>query len=143
MTKFVLITAKHSPEELKQMVERQSDVYIQLLSDLYNSFQWFEIDYTDKCEMYAIVDQKILEKLAQVYSHFEINWIFEDLTVRALRHDRDNLPENLAEGANKLLYKFITENTTLDTILEKIGESGSDSLNKYEQEVLKEASKSL
>lgn len=142
MTKFVLITAKHSPEELKQMVERQSNVYITMLDELYSSFKWVEYDLEKECLMWAVLDQSTLEKLAKVYSYFELNWTFQDLTKEALRCDRNNLLE-WREKVRPLLYDFITENTTLDTILEKISESGSDSLNEYEQEVLKEASKSL
>jgi len=136
---FVLITAKHSPQELKTIVENLSPDYLKELNDLYNSFKWSEVDSATECKMYAIVDDKTLEELAKTYCNLEITWTFEDISKTTLYYDRDKvmLEEKFDEKLRQMIYDFVTVNTTMDVILDKINEIGSESLTAFDKEILK------
>lgn len=139
---FVLITAKHTNKELEAIVEKvlqENPFYVKQMDELYKSFRWVEIDSQTECEMYAILSDKTLEKLAVIYNNLGITWTFKDITREVLYYDRDKVmsEKKFSEKLCKLIYEFITENTDIDLVLEKISHyGGSEHLNAYDLQIL-------
>lgn len=144
-TKFILITTKHTQKELEEKLLSQDPVYIKYITELYSSFRYFEDDSELETKMYAIIDEHLLSKLAKVFLDLEVIWTFEDITKQILRCDRDEIVESgsFGEIVNKMMYDYITDFTTVDVILDKIGESTPDLKGKVGSERLTDFDKSI
>jgi len=86
--------------------------------------------------LYTFLNEIKNKKLFILFEKYEVLVHFSDITQSVLR--QINMNKTLTEGEFKPLFdEFVSENLTIDFILDKINETGIESLTKIDYKVLK------
>lgn len=87
--------------------------------------------------MFAVIDEYTLAKLVTEYVKCGINFSVTDITKETLfGHIPIILGFEKQSELNQLIKDFISDNLSLDIVLEKINKKGVDSLSKFDKKVL-------
>ena len=136
--KFIKVETKHTRQDINNIVSKLENVEVEILTKLYSTFK--HIEYKTKegfVGMYAAIDDESIEKLFAEYIKSSIGFSYEDLTKSILY---GNVPEmeddNEQLNLNYIAKQFVEENLITDVVLEKILESGLESLSEFDKKVL-------
>jgi hypothetical protein len=87
--------------------------------------------------MFAFGEEEILNDIFEVFHTLSINFVNKDITEDILKGNLPRLEDKHTDAMLRILIDdFLTENQTIDNILDKISESGIDSLNNYDKSIL-------
>jgi hypothetical protein len=136
--KFIKVITKHTREDVDNIVSQLSKIHKEILTNLYSNFN--HVEYTSEegfVGMYAVVDEKTIEKLFSEYVKCGIGFSFEDLTKSVLYGKVPAMPRE-EEDLNLLaiVNEFMEDNLDADVVLDKISESGMESLTERDKKVL-------
>lgn len=137
--KFVNIVTLHTSNSLELISNELSEVLVDELKSLYQTFEHLEYTLENgHVGMFAVIDEHTLTKLVTEYIKCGINFSVTDITKETLF---GNIPIILGfekqSELNQLIRDFISDNLSLDIVLEKINEKGEDSLSYFDKLVLK------
>jgi NAD(P)H-nitrite reductase large subunit len=106
-----------------------------------------DIDDESGYECYIICEDKDIEKYKKILNSNKILYICDNISQKVISGEitLEKYIKQKLDSINKKFYKefikninmFITNNLTLDNILDKISDSGIKSLNKLEKKYLK------
>ena len=141
--KFLKITCLKSKEEMLDIYKNASTVLQKELFDLENAIVDVTMDNAPVVFMIPTPVQEMeFERLYKLIGWWE-HVIIEDMTDVAMfgfykTEDKDVLQAQEEEWQfNKMIEKFVLENSTVDTVLDKISEHGIGSLSEADQKILK------
>lgn len=136
--KFIKVTTKSTREDIDKITSRFNDYYEKLMLQLYNSFEALEITTEEGfIGMYAIVDEKTLQKLFTEYARWNIEFSYKDISESILfGHFPPGIDEVEKKHIDILANKFVEDNIDVDTILDKISKNGYNSLTEVDFKVL-------
>jgi len=136
--KFLKITTGHTSLELNDILTAQTPELVNQIEDLFHSFKYieFENELGLQC-MFAFGEEEILNDIFEVFHTLSINFVNKDITEDILKGNLPRLEDKHTDAMLRILIDdFLTENQTIDNILDKISESGIDSLNNYDKSIL-------
>ena len=122
--RFIKATTKHTVQETKDIVLNFSPFERQHFYELENSFE--SVDFVAEngyIGLYAIVSDRVLERMLSEYIKCGISFSYEDLT-KSILFGISPIVSDLLEKKHldSLIKKFIEENLDADTVLDKINE---------------------
>lgn len=134
--KFIKITSKHTKEQLNALMSNMSNTELDVIESLYSKFQY--VEFTDEVGnecMYAVIQEKYIVELFDVYVNFSVNFVYEDMTKEALY---SSIITNDADVIS-MLESYIDANLDVDVVLDKILDLGRESLTDKDILVLSNA----
>lgn len=138
--KFIRVITKHTSEEMDKIVSSFDDITFQIMLRFYETFSHVEYVTEDGfVAMYAVIDEKSIEKLFHEYIKWDVDFSYEDITRPVLLSKLVPEIKNEQENASlKLMIEtFLEDNLDVDTVLDKISEDkGLHTLTEREKRVL-------
>lgn len=134
--KFIQIKTTLSSEEFNKLVSKTiSENDIASIARLYSKFRYIEYIDSDGLEcMVAIIHQNYIGELLKIYIDASIKFEYEDLSKAALYTQIST--KNFTTEMMSLLKRYVTDNTDVDTILDKILELGKETLTENDIHIL-------
>jgi hypothetical protein len=139
--KFIKMYQTKSKDELEE-IEKNVDPYIEeSIEEIFNGVQYFDLN--DEIQTVFIIVTPTQEHELKHYAYaLGTKTVFVDVTTQALhRFFNTNDPEVLKMMADDkgvaMVEEFITNNTSVDEVLDKIGLYGMGSLNEIDSTFLK------
>lgn len=146
--KFIKLLTKHTGLEIRCILEKFTDSDKEYISSVYDEFDY--VEFSDKDEivgMFIIIGDEWLRKLTNFFFEKSINFSCVDLTKDVLFGNTIDIEgykvllpdekEELSIELSHMVDVFYEENTSVDTILDKINEKGIESLNDVDKKILK------
>jgi len=115
-------------EDIISKYDIDTSVYEQM-----ENCHFFEKDVDGKLEQIMIINQDQLELIVKLLHQFEIRFIYSDITINVL-HSIITFED---ECFQQQINQYVSDNLTLDIILDKINIYGIKSLTEFEQNKLK------
>jgi len=124
----------------KPVDSEMEDTIFSEMRDILTSEDFNKIAFCENEEshdiLYTFLNEIKNKKLSILFEQYEVLVHFSDITEDVLK--QINLNKGLSSGEFKPLFdEFISENLTIDFILDKINEVGIESLTEFDYKVLK------
>ncbi len=126
--KFNFEQSNDTIEDIISQYDIDHSVYEQMAN-----CHFFEKDVDSKLELIVIINQSQLELIVKLLNQSEIRFIYTDITVDVLQ----SIISFEDEYFQQQIEQYVSDNLTLDIILDKINLYGIDSLTEFEKNKLK------
>lgn len=138
MNKFIKIQTNHTKAELDAILAELDPIEVEFLRDLYLNFSYHEfVDNNGFVCMYAYMEEQFVKEICRKYVDLGVSFRFTDITKEVKFHDTYFFPKEERDAKLvALIHNFINVNISVDDVLEKISELGSDSLTDLDRQIL-------
>jgi len=143
MMKFINILTEANQDYLNEIIDKMSISEIEYTESLYSKFSAIEyIDDNDNECMFAILDDKLLAEISNLYKNYGIKFKVVDLSTDIFFDNHfdvlfeNNIGQDMSNIILKLILNFKEDFTTKDIVLDKILSKGISSLTKFDKKVL-------
>ena len=141
--KFINILTEANQDYLNEIIDKMSISEIEYTESLYSKFSAIEyIDDNDNECMFAILDDKLLAEISNLYKNYGIKFKVVDLSTDIFFDNHfdvlfeNNIGQDMSNIILKLILNFKEDFTTKDIVLDKILSKGISSLTKFDKKVL-------
>lgn len=135
--KFIKIETTHTLDQLNDIFECQVEANINLegLQSL-TKYVTFTNEFNLEC-MFLFGEEDIINQIFENFNILNINFIGKDITENILKGNLPRLEDKHIDAMLRIMMnEFLDQNQTIDNILDKISESGIESLNNYDKSIL-------
>lgn len=136
--KFIKIISEHTRQELEKMGENADPYYSEHFDKLFSTFSYVQfLSEEQKVCLYAVLDDKTINKLFSQYVQVGISFKYEDMSKDILFGNIPHVDDDFSKNELKdMINYFIGENLDLDIVLDKINELGIEKLTEVDKKIL-------
>lgn len=135
--KFIKLTTGHTLNQLNSIFDCQVEANNNLeeLQSL-TKFVTFTNEFGLEC-MFLFGEEDIINQIFENFNILNINFFSKDITEDILKGNLPRLEDKHTDAMLRIMMnEFLDQNQTIDNILDKISESGIESLNNYDKSIL-------
>lgn len=135
---FIKLETQHTSEQLEVIFSNLSEELQGEIEELYSLFKYIEFTNNkgNQC-MFLFGEKDIINNLFGSFYSLDINFTTDNITEDILKGNLPTLEDKHTNAMLRIIIdEFLQQNQTIDNILDKISESGIESLNNYDKSIL-------